>query len=129
MAFASRVANVVAVELNPQSVLDGQNNAQRNGISNVTFYAGDVGKVLTQIGQQPDAVIVDPPRAGLDPQAIQQLIRLSPKKILYIACNPLTQAENCQQLLAEGYTLAVLQPVDQFPHTYHIENIALLVKK
>ncbi len=128
MAFASRVAKVVAVELNSQSVLDGQNNAQRNNITNVTFHAGDVGNILTKIGQQPDAVIVDPPRAGLDPQAVQQLIRLSPQKILYIACNPLTQTENCQELLAAGYSLAAIQPVDQFPHTYHIENIVLLVK-
>ena len=75
---------------------------------------------------RPDAVIVDPPRAGLDSLAIHHLKTLLPKAILYISCNPLTQAENIRELAQAGYRLIRLQPVDQFPHTYHIENIALL---
>jgi 23S rRNA (uracil1939-C5)-methyltransferase len=75
---------------------------------------------------KPDAVIVDPPRAGLDPAAIQHLKVLLPKQIIYISCNPTTQAENIEELVKAGYRVLRLQPVDQFPNTYHIENIAFL---
>ena len=97
----------------------------------MTIYQGDVGKVITRLmGEpqfvRPDAVIVDPPRAGLDPLALHHLKILLPKTIVYISCNPLTQAENGAELQKVGYQLKRLQPIDQFPHTYHIENIALL---
>ncbi len=132
---ASRFAKeVVGIELSPEAVLDAKENAQRNQIRNCNFHQGDVGKVLTSLMKEssfvrPDAVIVDPPRAGLDALAIEHLKTLSPKVILYVSCNPLTQAENVQQLQAFGYDVKCLQPVDQFPHTYHIENIALLVRR
>ncbi|MFI5334906.1 MAG: hypothetical protein ACHQT8_07095, partial [Chlamydiales bacterium] len=77
---------------------------------------------------EPDLLIVDPPRCGLQSEAIVQILKLAPKEILYISCNPETQAENCKSLLENGYVLTALQPVDQFPHTPHIENIALLRK-
>jgi len=75
---------------------------------------------------RPDAVIVDPPRAGLDPLALHHLKILLPKTIIYISCNPLTQSSNIEELMQVGYKLKTLQPVDQFPQTYHIENIGLL---
>ncbi len=131
---ASRIAKqVIGVELSPEAVLDAEENLKRNGIENCTFLQGDVGKVLTQLisekgFERPDVVIVDPPRAGLDSLAIQHLQNFLPKAILYISCNPLTQAENVKELAKSGYRVEVLQPVDQFPHTYHIENIALLVR-
>lgn len=129
MAAARRVQEVVGVELSPEAVLDAQENAKRNGILNITFHQGDVGQVLSTLTQKPDAVIVDPPRAGLDPLALQHLKTLLPRYILYISCNPLTQVQNVDELLKAGYELKRLQPVDQFPHTYHIENIAFLERK
>lgn len=130
---ASRFAKkVVGIELSPEAVLDAEENLKRNQIDNCTFYQGDVGQVLTRLmGDKefvrPDAVIVDPPRAGLDSLALHHLRTLAPKAILYISCNPLTQAENIRELARSGYRLVLLQPLDQFPHTYHIENIALLI--
>jgi 23S rRNA (uracil1939-C5)-methyltransferase len=131
MIAASVASQVIGIELSPQAVQDARENAARNHIERISFYQGDVGKVLTQLMSQPtfkcpDAVIVDPPRAGLDPLALQHLKTLKPKAILYISCNPLTQSANIQELLDFGYSLLSLQPVDQFPHTYHIENIAYL---
>ncbi|HEY4254771.1 MAG TPA: methyltransferase domain-containing protein, partial [Chlamydiales bacterium] len=117
----------VGVELSPEAVLDAEENCLRNQIANCRFIQGDVGQVLASL-EKPDAVIVDPPRSGLGPEAIGHLKRLLPKAILYISCNPLTQAENVKELLQAGYRLDALQPVDQFPHTYHIENIALLIR-
>jgi 23S rRNA (uracil1939-C5)-methyltransferase len=131
---ASRFAKqVIGIEISPEAVLDAEENVKRNGLSNCTFQQGDTGKILTRLlaqpgFQKPDVVIVDPPRAGLDPLAIHHLKTLSPRAVLYISCNPTTQAENVQELLRFGYRLETLQPVDQFPHTYHIENIALLVR-
>jgi 23S rRNA (uracil1939-C5)-methyltransferase len=125
---ASRIAKeVIGIELSPEAVLDAEENMRRNQIANCTFLQGDVGKVLSQLTGQPDVVIIDPPRAGLDPLAIRHLQRIQPKAILYISCNPTTQGKNIQEL--PGYRLQTIQPVDQFPHTYHIENIALLIRQ
>lgn len=131
MAAAQKAKRVVGIELSPESVLDANANLLRNQISNMVIHQGDVGHVITRLMAdptfiRPDAVIVDPPRAGLDSLAIHHLKALLPKTIIYISCNPLTQAENVQQLIRGGYALKKLQPLDQFPHTYHIENIALL---
>lgn len=124
---ASRFAKqVVGIELSPEAVIDAQENLIRNQISNMTIHQGDVGQVLSELALRPDAVIVDPPRAGLDPLAMRHLKNLLPQTIIYISCNPLTQAENVAELIQVGYRLKRLQPFDQFPHTYHIENIALL---
>ncbi len=129
---ASRFAKqVVGIELSPEAVIDAQENLVRNGIANAVIHQGDVGQVLTRLMAEPgftrpDAVLVDPPRAGLDPLAIHHLKTLMPRAIVYVSCNPLTQAENILELCKAGYRLKKLQPVDQFPHTYHIENIALL---
>ncbi len=131
MAASSFAKQVVGIELSPEAVLDAKENLVRNGIQNVEIHQGDVGQVITKLMSQPhfmrpDAVIVDPPRAGLDPLAIHHLITLLPQTILYVSCNPITQAENIEELKKGGYKLKRLQPIDQFPHTYHIENIALL---
>jgi 23S rRNA (uracil1939-C5)-methyltransferase len=131
MAASRFATQVIGIEMSPEAVIDAQENLIRNGLTNVTIHQGDVGKVITRLmGEpdftRPDAVIVDPPRAGLDPLALHHLKVLLPKTIIYISCNPLTQAENVQELLKVGYQLKTLQPLDQFPHTYHIENIALL---
>jgi len=133
MAAARHADQVIGIELSPEAVIDAEENLKRNEIFNMSLHQGDVGKVITRLMSEPnfkrpDAVIVDPPRAGLDPLAIHHLKTLAPQTIIYISCNPLTQAENVKELLSAGYKLVRLQPVDQFPHTYHIENIALLEK-
>lgn len=127
MIAAATAHKVIGIDLSAEAIRDAQANAERNGLTNLQFEAGDVGKVLTRLQGRPDVVIVDPPRAGLDPLALHHLQLLKPQEILYISCNPLTQVENIRALT--GYELVKLQPVDQFAHTYHIENIALLRAK
>lgn len=123
MVFARHVKKVTAIELNSHAVCDAKDNCEENQISNLEIHCGDVGKILSQL-PSPDLAIVDPPRTGLDAEALGHLLRLQPKKILYISCNPQTQAENVKALT--GYQVKEIQPVDQFPHTPHIENILLL---
>ncbi len=130
---AARAKQVVGIELSPEAALDARHNARENGMDNVTILTGPVHEKLAEIRKEqlfppPDLVMVDPPRAGLEPEAISHLIGLSPAKIVYISCNPATQAKNIAELCQGGYRLLALQPVDQFPHTYHIENIAILSK-
>jgi 23S rRNA (uracil1939-C5)-methyltransferase len=124
---------VIGIEITPESVLDARANAELNGIDNYTVHEGDVGKVLQRLKDennlpQADLVMVDPPRSGLDANALNQLVDLNPEKILYISCNPLTQSANIGALIEKGYRLIKVQPVDQFPQTIHIENIAVLTK-
>lgn len=128
IAVSRRVREVIGIELSPESAIDARTNAHLNGCSNVTIHTGDVGEVLARLepSLQPKAVIVDPPRAGLSPLAIAQILSLKPYKILYISCNPQSQARDLQILCGQGYSLSALQPVDQFPQTIHVENIAVL---
>ena len=131
MVLALAAERVVGIELNPHAVFDAEENKKINNISNLDIICGDVGKTLSALRKDPDflppdAIVVDPPRCGLDKASLDNVIALSPKKILYISCNPKTQEENIRVLSEAGYTLTQLQPVDQFPHTLHTENIALL---
>lgn len=131
---AKYAKQVVGIELSPESVLDARANTSLNSVDNFTIHQGDVGQVLNQLKEKnelphPDLVMVDPPRVGLDAMAIKQLLELKPQKILYISCNPVTQSANIGSLIEGGYELIVLQPVDQFPQTVHIENIAVLIRK
>ena len=110
---------------------DAVENANINGIQNYVVFTGDVGKVLTAKAGEippPNVILVDPPRSGLDAAALGHLLRLAPPIIVYVSCNPKTQAINIEELVKSGYHLESLQPVDQFPHTIHIENIAVLKK-
>ncbi|CCB91754.1 uncharacterized RNA methyltransferase pc1544 [Waddlia chondrophila 2032/99] len=131
---AKRAKQVVGVELSPESAHDARHNAKENRIENLTILTGAVRRVLEEIKEKelfpdPDVVMVDPPRAGLDPHAIKHLLELGPPKIVYVSCNPATQVENVKEFLKDGYVLKAVQPVDQFPQTVHIENIVLLAKK
>ncbi len=130
---ASRAARVVGVEIIPGAILDARENAKMNGFENIEFFKGDVAKILDHIEQdrdipRPHVVMIDPPRAGLEPKAIQQIGALGASKIVYISCNPESQAENILSFLQIGYRPVACQPVDQFPHTVHIENIVVLKK-
>jgi len=124
MILAQKVDSVTAIELNPHAIFDAQANAALNGISNLQLLCGDVGKVLNELHAMPDIVFVDPPRVGLDVRALQNVHRLHSRQILYISCNPTTQAANI--LAWPDYQIVKIQPIDQFPHTPHIENIVLL---
>ena len=123
---------VVGVELIEPAIEDAKMNATFNGIQNCTFIAGDMAKIFTDefIAEhgRANVVITDPPRAGMHKDVCMKLLDLEPEKIVYVSCNPVTQARDIQ-LLAEKYDVKLLQPVDMFPQTYHVENIALLIKK
>ncbi|GAB3883537.1 23S rRNA (uracil(1939)-C(5))-methyltransferase RlmD [Spirosoma agri] len=129
---ARRAKHVVGVEYVEASVADARVNAEVNGITNTTFVAGDMRDILTdgffdQHGR-PDVVITDPPRAGMDEAVTRQLLKAAPERIVYVSCNTATQARDLG-ILDEGYRVADVQPVDMFPHTHHVENVVLLVKK
>lgn len=128
---AQRVKRVFSIELSPESSLDARENIKGNNIENMTVITGDVGKILASLKEEvsferPQLVMIDPPRQGLDKQAIRCILSLLPKKILYISCNPVTQACNVKDFIEGGYIVCAVQPVDQFPHTIHVENIVLL---
>lgn len=126
------VKQVIGFELSPESAISARNNAIRNNRQNVTFFSGAVRHMLQQIQllklPSPTVVIINPPRTGIDVEAMQHLLTLNPPKILYISCNPVTQAANIADLMLHGYRITTIQPVDQFPQTSHVENIVVLVK-
>lgn len=125
------VKQVIGVEISPESALDARTNAKQNGISNIEIFTGAVADILTEKGKSypaPHLVLLDPPRSGLDPIALQQVLALNSPKIVYISCNPVTQARDVALFLQNGYSISVIQPVDQFPQTPHIENIVVLQK-
>ncbi|MBN9377537.1 MAG: 23S rRNA (uracil-5-)-methyltransferase RumA [Chlamydiales bacterium 38-26] len=128
---SKKAKQVIGIELSPEAALDARQNAILNKCDNVTILSGAVRHVLSQISEEkklpaPDVVFIDPPRSGLDPNALQQVIDLNPKKILFISCNPSTQAANISELIKAGYKIKAIQPFDQFPQTFHIENVVLL---
>ncbi|MFN0033889.1 MAG: 23S rRNA (uracil(1939)-C(5))-methyltransferase RlmD [Saprospiraceae bacterium] len=120
---------VVGIEEIPEAIADAEENMRMNGIENATFYAGDVKSVLSpefvQKHGRPDVLVTDPPRAGMHPKAVEFLLDLAAPRIVYVSCNPATQARDLQ-LLSEKYAVLKVRPVDMFPHTHHIENVALL---
>ena len=131
--FSPLAKEVIGIELNPYAVFDADANKQLNNISNLQLEQGDVAEVLKKLelknqGQW-DLVIVDPPRAGLGKAAIEQIVAIAAEEILYISCNPLTQKEDVEELVQYGYKLKLIQSVDQFAHSYHLENIVLLQRK
>ena len=127
--FAQFVQRVVGVEYVEEAIADAKVNAGLNNISNATFFAGDMAKVLTdefvEANGRPDLIVTDPPRAGMSDKVIAQILKIQPKKIVYVSCNPATQARDLQ-LLAPLYNIKTIQPVDMFPHTQHVENVVLM---
>jgi 23S rRNA (uracil1939-C5)-methyltransferase len=129
---AQSVSKVVGIEIVPDAIEDAKHNSELNGITNTCFFAGDLAKLLDAdfIAREgaPDIVITDPPRAGMHAKVIDQLLIALPEKIVYVSCNPSTQARDID-LLREKYELTKIQPVDMFPQTHHVENVCLLVRK
>lgn len=132
ICFSKFVKQVVGVELSPEASLDAITNSKQNNCSNVTILSNSVRYLGDALGTQefpkPDLIILDPPRSGLDEGAFENVLRLNSPQILYMSCNPATQAKNVIDFVSRGYRLMTIQPVDQFPHTYHIENTVLLKK-
>ena len=127
-----RAGQVVGVELNADAVKDAKVNAELNGVKNVTFYEDDAGRFMVKAarnGEHYDVVIMDPPRAGASQEFLKCLVTLAPKKVVYISCNPETQARDVGFLIKNGYRVKKIQPVDMFPHTEHVECVVSLVRK
>jgi 23S rRNA (uracil1939-C5)-methyltransferase len=130
--FISRFAKkVIGIEYVDEAVRDAEINSRLNNIKNTSFFAGDMKNILTddfiRINGKPDIIITDPPRAGMHEDVIKTILRTSPEKIVYVSCNPATQARDIY-LLSVCYKVIMVQPVDMFPHTHHVENVTLLVK-
>lgn len=130
--LARQAKHVVGVEYISPAVEDAKVNSQINGIPNTTFFAGDMAKILNEefVAQngKPDIVITDPPRAGMDKAVCEVLLKVAPRRIVYVSCNPGTQARDLD-LLSEKYEVEAVAPVDMFPHTFHVENIVSLILK
>ena len=130
LTLARDALTVWGIEVSEESVACALDNAELNGIANAAFFAGEVGEAVANLRDragEPDVVVVDPPRAGLSGKALRRIARLAPKRIVYVSCNPTTLAGNVKELAAEhGYRLERARPVDMFPHTPHIETVALL---
>ena len=132
--FVSDKANkVYGFETVEPAIKDGEINISINDINNVKLFTADLNKSFLEIvknnnTENPDIIIADPPRSGMNPTTVKDILKLSPKKIVYVSCNPATQARDIKLLIEGGYKLLKAKPVDMFPHTYHIENVALLEK-
>jgi 23S rRNA (uracil1939-C5)-methyltransferase len=126
---SAKAKKVIGIEVVEDAIKDAYVNAEMNGLSHCKFFAGDVEKVCTDAffaeHGRPDVIITDPPRAGMSEKLVQQLLKMRAPRVVYVSCNPATQARDLQ-LLDAAYEIKRLQPVDMFPHTHHIENVALL---
>jgi 23S rRNA (uracil1939-C5)-methyltransferase len=129
---ASSARKVIGIEYIDEAVQDATVNARMNNIENTEFYSGDMRDILTSAFMEehgkPDVIITDPPRAGMHEDVVKMIISASPAKIVYVSCNPSTQARDILYL-SDKYEVAMVQPVDMFPHTHHVENVTLLVRK
>lgn len=129
---AAHCRRVVGIEYVPEAIADAKINSEINGIGNTAFYAGDMKQVLCDefvaANGRPDVVILDPPRAGVDEPVIGVILRAAPERIVYVSCNPATQARDLA-LLDADYRVEAVQPVDMFPHTHHVENVVKLVRR
>ena len=129
LAMAKAAGKVIGVEVVPQAVEDAKENATRNGIENAEFFCGDAGKAALELeknGIRPDVVVVDPPRKGLNSDAIEAMVRIAPRRIVYVSCDPATLARDVALLKEKGYSLKNAQAADLFPRCSHVESIVCL---
>ena len=129
---AKKARQVIGIEYVPEAIEDAKVNSEINHIGNTLFYAGDMKDILNdefiREHGRPDVIITDPPRAGMHPDVVDVILKAEPRRIVYVSCNPATQARDLQ-LMDVKYRVAAIQPVDMFPHTPHVENVVLLIKK
>lgn len=131
IALSSHAKKVIGVELNSQAVKDAQVNAELNNIKNIQFVNADAGEFLVEYSKagKADVVIMDPPRSGSTPEFLASLLQIRPKRIVYISCNPETQVRDVRTLMKGGYEVIECKGYDMFPHTGHVETVALLTRK
>jgi 23S rRNA (uracil1939-C5)-methyltransferase len=132
LTLALHAGEVWGVESVEEAVADAMANARLNGVDNARFFAGDVRTAMRPLvaeAGRPDVVVVDPPRAGLSQKIVRRILEAEPERIVYVSCNPTTLAPNARQMAEAGYELNVVQPVDMFPQTPHIEAVALLERQ
>ena len=126
---SSKAKKVIGIEYVPEAIQDAKDNAKRNGISNCEFFAGDMKDVLNQAfiakHGRPDVIILDPPRAGIHPDVAKVILEAAPKRMVYVSCNPASQARDLATICGK-YRITAVQPVDMFPHTIHVENVVSL---
>ena len=127
--LALKAKKVLGIELVSEAVDAARENAKANGLANCSFIAGDVFEVLKNVEEKPDVIVVDPPRVGIQPKALDKIIAYDVPEIVYISCNPKTMADNLKYAEHYGYDCIYLKPFDNFPMTKHIESIALLKKR
>lgn len=130
--MAEKASKVVGIEYVKEAIDDAVINAQKNSVTNASFFAGDIKDILNddfiKREGKPDVIILDPPRAGIHPSVAEVIVNANPKKIVYVSCNPATQARDLA-LMSDYYKITKVQPVDMFPHTHHVENVVLLEKR
>jgi 23S rRNA (uracil1939-C5)-methyltransferase len=129
---AKSAKKVIGIEYVSEAIEDANVNSAINRITNTSFFAGDMKNVLSsefiEEHGKPEVIITDPPRAGMDAKVVEIIINAAPEKIVYVSCNPATQARDLE-MLNEKYRVVAVQPVDMFPHTHHVENVVLLQKR
>jgi 23S rRNA (uracil1939-C5)-methyltransferase len=129
---AKKAKHVVGVEYVPEAIEDAKVNSKLNKITNTSFFAGDMKDILNNdfIAKNgtPDVIITDPPRAGMHKDVVEKILEITPQKVVYVSCNPATQARDLQ-IMDAMYKVTKVQPVDMFPHTHHVENVVLLEKR
>ena len=130
--LARSCRHVVGVEYVPEAIEDAKINAEANGLTNTEFYAGDMKNVLTAdfVAEHgvPDVMVVDPPRAGMHEDVVKVILEAEPRRIVYVSCNPATQARDLAMLDCK-YKVTAIRPVDMFPHTQHVENVVALERR
>lgn len=125
---APKAKKVIGVELIEEAVKAANENAKLNGLNNCEFIAGDVAKVIKDVKQKPDIIILDPPRPGVHPVALEYVVKFEPKEIIYVSCNPKTLVDDLKYLIDNGYKLEKVKGMDMFPHTPHVETVVKLSK-
>lgn len=126
--LAQRAEAVTGIEISESAVRDARRNCEANRIDNCRFICGDIREALQGLGHRPDVLIIDPPRAGMHKDVLAQVLELSPEKIIYVSCNPSTLARDLGEMM-QDYSVVEIQPVDMFPHTYHIEAVGKLRRR
>jgi 23S rRNA (uracil1939-C5)-methyltransferase len=130
--LAQKAKKIIGIEYINEAIRDAVINSEINNLRNIRFIAGDIKETLTndflQKNENPDVIITDPPRAGMHEEVTKKILKISPQKIVYVSCNPATQARDVA-ILKENYRIEKIQPLDMFPHTAHVECIAALVRK
>ncbi|WP_431801487.1 23S rRNA (uracil(1939)-C(5))-methyltransferase RlmD [Halobacillus andaensis] len=132
LVASQKAGKVIGVEMNKDAVRNAVQNSKRNGVQNARFYQGDAGEFMVEMAarnEKADVVIMDPPRSGSDEAFLSSVVKLQPKRIVYVSCNPETQARDLKYLVKNGYEVEGIQPVDMFPQTYHVESVVKLVQK